>query len=415
MNVAEKAKEAVATPKPNSDQKALVPKNFIGMNVGSIAGMIEAYRPMMAQVLPQTITPERMIQICASIIAAKPELKGCTAASVLGAIVSASILGLDPTPELQLVYFIPRDNYKKSEQTWVRECTFMIGAAGWKELILRNGGTAKLSAHVVRENDMFEVVLGDEERLIHKPNLDNPGDLKYVYCTITLDNGQKVFRYLNKQQVYARRDKSTNRDSRTGKIKDSSPWAGDFEEEMWIKTAIRHIRKFIRISPQTAQAAAIDDKVIDVGAINATTKTFELEKIEKHNKPDEPAESEPAETVTADVVDENKQTEQPDKEQPKPPTDQPTQEPSEKQDQPQNGNGGNGYGRKKVAFLKTVEVHRQIIEPAFGAEYWKELPGKVGFETFEQVTDSDFDKVLKYLADESTQARKETQKKSNGK
>jgi recombination protein RecT len=395
MSIAETAKAAVSVPeKGNGNGKT--PKNFIGMTANSIAGMIDAYRPMMAQVLPKTLPPERMIQICASIIASKPELKGCTAASVLGAIVSASILGLDPTPELQLVYFIPRDNFKKSENAWVRECTFMIGAAGWKELILRNGGTAKLSAHVVRENDQFEVILGDEERILHKPNLDNPGEMKYVYCTAHLDNGQKVFRYMNREQVYARRDRSSNRDKNTGKMKDSSPWAGDFEEEMWIKTAIRHIRKFMRISPQAAQAAAIDDKVIDVGAINTITKTFDLEKIDKQSKVEEPTETSQAEE--AKVIEEKEAK----PESAAKPAESAGPEPAKAEPK---GNG-NGNGKKKVVFLKTVMVHQAVIEPIMGAEFWRNLPGQLGYENFEQVPESDFDKVLKALADESTHARK---------
>jgi len=417
MAIADKAKAAVLKPgdgngHTNGEKETRVAKNFVGMNATGIASMIEAYKPMMMQVLPKTITPERMIQICASIVATKPELKACTAASVLGAIVSASILGLDPTPELQFVYFIPRSNFKKTLNAYVTECTFTIGAAGWKELIIRNGGTAKMSAYVVRERDHFEITLGDDARLIHKPCLDDAGEMKYVYCIVQLENGEKVFRYLNREQVYARRNKSTNIDKKTGEMKDASPWVGDFEEEMWIKTAIKHIRKFIRISPQVGQAAAIDDKVVDIAAIDMTNKTFDTAKIEKESK------SDGQEPEDAKVVSETKK--------------EPEKAPEQKQEpEPDNTNGKNRItnndpnelpfdnpaagkvpdSKAKIAFLRTVEVHRGNIEPVMGADYWRELPGKLGLEKFEQATQNDFDRILKALAYESTAAKKEAAKK----
>jgi len=112
------------------------------------------------------------------------------------------------------------------------------------------------TARVVYANDKFQVVYGLHEDLIHQPCMDdNPGVAMGVYSTAQLKNGRAQFEVMSRSEVESIKKRSKSR-NKEGQI--VGPWMSD-EMEMWRKTAVRRIVKFMELSEVMEKAVEIDD------------------------------------------------------------------------------------------------------------------------------------------------------------
>lgn len=239
-------------PGKGAEEKPTIPRTLQGQDLNSISEVLDMFRPMIAQALPNTISPNRIIQVVTSVVNQNPDLKKCTVPSLLGAIMESAILGLDPTPALGHCTFIPRRNKK----TGNIEAQFFIEYQGYIQLARRTGEVNNVRARVVYENDHFDVEYGLEEKLEHKPKFGaNRGKPLLVYAVWDLANGSRYFDVLDRQQV--ERAKKSSQAAAAGQ----SPWTTD-EDAMWRKTAIRATRKYVPMSVEVQQAFAVDQSVI---------------------------------------------------------------------------------------------------------------------------------------------------------
>lgn len=350
-------------PAAGKKQKSGVPVTMAGMDAHGIERILRLYEPMFANALMGAIPPERIIQVSTNIIAENNDLKTCSTRSIIGAVLSASLVRLDPTPELGLVYFIPRKG----------KCCFEIGYQGWVALMLRNPNVSHIFAYCVRDTDTFEVRLGLEPDILHVPNLDKPGELKYVYAVARLTNGLHVFRYLNKAQVEARRDRSEAKDSKY------SPWNhAVLVEEMWAKVGIKVLRKFIPVDTESkvGTAMALDGRSV-------TPEVFDLER--------KAVRIDPREAEEADFTVE-----------------------------PKSGNGdkkeaaAEGPVKADERFLKALAVHRKKIIELKGERYWNDLPGQFGLTSFEEVELTGQERMLMDLSRITNELIKSRQNGKNG-
>jgi recombination protein RecT len=94
--------------------------------------------------LPRHVTPERLARIAVTEIRRTPKLLTCTRESLLGAIMQAAQLGLEPGV-LGECWLIP---YKT-------EATFVIGYRGLVQLAWRSGQIESVHAHAVFDGDAF--------------------------------------------------------------------------------------------------------------------------------------------------------------------------------------------------------------------------------------------------------------------
>lgn len=235
-----------------AEDKSQLPRTLQGQDIDSINQILDMFKPMIAQALPNTISPNRIVQVVTTMVNQNPDLKKCTVSSLLGAIMESAILGLDPTPALGHCTFIPRRNKK----TGTIEAQFFIEYQGYIHLARRTGEVNNVRARVVYENDHFEVEYGLEEKLEHKPRFGaNRGKPMLVYAVWDLANGSRYFDVLDKQQV--ERAKKSSQAAAAGQ----SPWTTD-ESSMWRKTAIRATRKYVPMSVEVQQAFAADQSVI---------------------------------------------------------------------------------------------------------------------------------------------------------
>ena len=64
----------------------------------NVRSMIERSRGQIAAALPKHLTAERMMRVCNTAISKTPQLLDCDPRTLIGAIVQASQLGLEPEP-----------------------------------------------------------------------------------------------------------------------------------------------------------------------------------------------------------------------------------------------------------------------------------------------------------------------------
>ncbi|MDM8365114.1 recombination protein RecT [Bacillus cereus] len=208
---------------------------------------VEAYMkkmaPRMAEVLPKHMDMNRMSRIALTTIRTNPKLLECAVPSLMGAVMQAVQLGLEPGL-LGHCYILP---YK-------REATFVIGYKGMIDLARRSGHIQSIYAHAVHENDEFEYELGLHPKLEHKPSHGERGAFIGAYAVAHFKDGGYQMEFMPKSEIEKRRKRSAAANS------SYSPWSSDYEE-MAKKTVVRYMFKYLPISIEV-QTQAQQDEVV---------------------------------------------------------------------------------------------------------------------------------------------------------
>jgi recombination protein RecT len=206
--------------------------------------------------LPNHMTPERMIRVALTAIQKTPKLAECEQRSLIGAIVQASELGLEPNTPLGHCYLIPYWNSTSKQN----EAQLQIGYRGFIALARRSGEISSVSAEIVYSKDEFYVGYGTDRKLLHVPLLNNPerGEPLGAYAVVVFKDGFTDFEYMDSVQIGKIRARS--------KSGDSGPWKTD-TDEMWRKTPIRRLAKRLPLAIQDSDLlkAAVHDEYTDLG------------------------------------------------------------------------------------------------------------------------------------------------------
>ncbi|WP_077616911.1 recombination protein RecT [Caenibacillus caldisaponilyticus] len=222
-----------------SDNKPANPAN-------TIAHYLKKMGPEIEKALPKHMDPDRMARIALTTIRTNPKLLEASVPSLLGAVMQAAQLGLEPGL-IGHCYLVPFKN-GKTGQTDVQ---FIIGYKGMIDLARRSGQIQNIYAHAVYEKDEFEYELGLEPKLKHKPSMEaDRGEMIGVYAVAHFKDGGYQFEFMPKEEIEKRRRRS--------KAANNGPWVTDYEE-MAKKTVIRHMWKYLPISVEIQQAAAHDE------------------------------------------------------------------------------------------------------------------------------------------------------------
>lgn len=231
-----------------------------------------------------------------SLFSQNPKLQQCTGITILSALMTATGLGLDLTPQLGQCYIIPYENRKKDGNSWVSvmEAQFQLGYRGAIALAQRSGELKRITAEVVYEKDHFRYSKGLDPVLEHEPSEDeDPGPIKYVYAVANFKNGGYAFEVCPVAKVVAHAKKFSKsyykRDYKTKEMVENpnSPWHTDFES-MAKKTLIMAIWKYLPLSTELLLAGAADETVKrDLGGIETEQDVITLPAAE-----DEPVEEE---------------------------------------------------------------------------------------------------------------------------
>lgn len=207
----------------------------------TLAQMIDRMRPELARVLPNQMNPDRIARIATTLVKQTPALARCTPESFLGALLTASQLGLEPGP-LGEAYLVPYGNV----------VTFIPGYRGLIKLAWQSGQLRNIDAHVVYASDEFDFEFGLNPTLRHKPARGHKGNPTDVYAVATFHGGGSAFVVMSVDDVEAIRKRS--------KASKNGPWVTDWDA-MAKKTAIKQLVRFLPLSTELrplATAAHLD-------------------------------------------------------------------------------------------------------------------------------------------------------------
>lgn len=208
-------------------------------------------KPEIEKALPKHMSPDRLLRIVLTNVRMNPKLLECSKPSVLGAIMQAAQLGLEPGL-LGQAYLIPYKNWKTGKY----DCQFIAGYQGLLNLVRRSGQIETIYAGAVRENDLFDVEFGLHQNLKHIPLMKGDrGPLSVFYAYAITKDGGSYFDFMTLDEVKRIRDTYSK-----GKDADTSPWKTEFEE-MGKKTILRRLSKLLPMSIEIVSAIASDETV----------------------------------------------------------------------------------------------------------------------------------------------------------
>lgn len=214
----------------------------------TLAQLITQMKPEIARALPNQMNPDRMARIATTVIRQTPALARCTPESFLGALLTASQLGLEPGP-IGEAYLVP----------YGQVCTFVPGYRGLIKLARNSGQLRDIWAEVVFANDTFRYSLGLHRDLVHEPASGDRGKPVAVYAAAQLVDGGTPFVVMTVDEVEAIRGRS-----RAGK---NGPWVTDWAA-MAKKTVVKQLMKWLPLSAEVAAATVLDGSVrTDIGAL----------------------------------------------------------------------------------------------------------------------------------------------------
>lgn len=211
----------------------------------TIQDLLKRMQPEIQKALPKHMDADRIARIALTEMRKNPKLLQASQASLLGAIMTAAQLGLEPGV-LGHAYLIPYYN-RKTNST---EVQFQIGYKGLLDLVRRSGEIQNIDVHEVCDNDEFEYEYGLEPKLRHKPALKDRGKAYAYYAVAKFKDGQYSFLVMSKEDVEKIRSRS--------KSPNSGPWVTDYDA-MAKKTVIKQLCKYLPMSIEVQKAIAADE------------------------------------------------------------------------------------------------------------------------------------------------------------
>ncbi|WP_181350508.1 recombination protein RecT [Thalassobacillus sp. CUG 92003] len=215
--------------------------------VNTIQAYLKKMGPEFERALPKHMDADRLGRIAMTTIRQNPKLLECSIPSLMGAVMQAAQLGLEPGL-IGHCYLVPFWNNKMKET----DVQFIIGYKGMIDLARRSGHIESIYAHTVHENDEFEYELGLHPKLVHKPSTGERGAMEFVYAVAHFKDGGYQFEVFSTNDVEKVKARS--------KAGSNGPWSTDYEE-MAKKTVIRRMFKYLPISVEIQEQASRDNTV----------------------------------------------------------------------------------------------------------------------------------------------------------
>lgn len=206
-------------------------------------------REQIKMALPSHISEDKFIRVTLTVVQQSPGLLDAQKVdrrSLFGALMKAAQDGLLPDGREGAI--VP---YKGKAQ-------WQPMVAGIMTKVRRSGEIASWEVAAVYEKDTFERLLGDDQRIYHKPYEDGePGKVIGAYSIVTFKDGTKSRDYMPRWRIEKARAQ--------GMAKDSLMWS-QFYDEGAIKTVIKHHAKRLPMSTDVEAIFANDEAMQHVDA-----------------------------------------------------------------------------------------------------------------------------------------------------
>lgn len=213
--------------------------------------MLERGKPEIQKACPQHITAEYLIRVTKTAILDNPDILKATPESICRAVTHAAQLGLSVDPHMAEGYLVPFGS----------DCKYMTGYQGLITLALRSEKVDSVFAQVVYANDRFVFQWGSYPTIEHQPANGDRGEPLGAWAIAFLKGVEKpLIDYMSKADVLRIKARS--------KAATSGPWKTD-EMEMWRKTVVRRLSKYL---PKSRELASAFSHEVDLDEIVAATE-----------------------------------------------------------------------------------------------------------------------------------------------
>ena len=219
-------------------------------SISDLSQLLAGKMKQIKSVIASNLTPEKMARIAlnelrnndflAKIAIQNPE-------SFVNAVIQASHLGLEIGGTLGQAYLVP----------FKGEIKMMPGYRGLLSLSRRSGEITSINAEIVYENDEFDLELGIEIKVKHKPRLDSSrGEPRLAYMVAHFKDGGHHFEWMGIAEIMEIKLRSSAVQS-AAKTSKKTPWDTD-RDEMIRKTVIRRGWKYLPMSIEMQTASVIE-------------------------------------------------------------------------------------------------------------------------------------------------------------
>lgn len=167
-------------------------------------------------------------------------LQQATPESIAKCVWNIGITGLTLNPVHQFAYITPRRVGDKIE------AIITPSYKGLVKLITDTGSVKNIYAHPVYKGDDFDISLGTDTEIKHKPKFISikPEDVTHVYAVAILRDGSKQVEIMPVAEVNEIRERSDSYKAWKDKKAKSSIWV-DFYTEMCRKTVVKRLSKYL--------------------------------------------------------------------------------------------------------------------------------------------------------------------------
>lgn len=222
-----------------NNQKSLAP-------IDQLRSSLKLMEPQFKMALPSHVPVEKFVRTIITAVQQNSYILDADRASLFSAAMKASQLGL--LPDAREAAFVV---FKGKVQ-------FMPMIAGLLKLARNSGELSSITAQIVYEKDSFRYYVdSDGEHLNHEPNFfSDRGDILGAYALAKMKDGSVYIDVMTVNEILAVKNVS--------KSKDSGPWSGDFELEMYKKTVLRRLSKRLPMSTDLEDAVREDDYMSDI-------------------------------------------------------------------------------------------------------------------------------------------------------
>jgi recombination protein RecT len=281
-----------------TQRNSLVPaKKSSPKTVGELLTREDETRHRLSAVAGKFLPAERAMRLAIMAVRKTPLLAQCDPTSFMGALMSATGLGVEPNTAKQHAFLIPyKQSRPKRDQNGVvmkdgngkwlwesyHECQFQMGYRGFVALMYRSSLVIDVTAESIREGDSFKHGKGTRTFLEYEKALSDRGELIGSFCYTRLREDGQAFTVLPADEIYKLRGRSQTWKTLADAVEEQrsearpnpkkleaaerkfaeTPWEM-WPDAMWAKSAIRQHAKQQELSgeedaPRITVAADLD-------------------------------------------------------------------------------------------------------------------------------------------------------------
>lgn len=210
--------------------------------------LIEAQKPAIERQLAGAMNSDAFVRAVLTEIQKSPKLAQADPSTLLGGVMLAAQLKLEIGSGMGEFWLTPRKDKGRDI------CLPIIGYQGLIKLVLRSSMVTTVQAFIVREGDEFTYGADAERGMFYewKPrDFEESRSPVGVVATAKMRAGGTTWVYLTAEQVLKRRPHYW----------ESTPWKTD-TDEMWKKTAVRALAKYLPKSTDLGRAIEADEQKV---------------------------------------------------------------------------------------------------------------------------------------------------------